>query len=269
MKDLLIFYLRRYLKRDIILLGIFAMAVILIAAIFRHQFRSAVGLGGVHHKMVQCWILWNATYTFLTTFNSYRKIDTSYETMLLPFSVNSKFIFTAIRVLIIIPIVSSFLMIVLDDGLCGLLRVSDSIIAHASSICTTLTYSGYIMHRLPIMPFYLFMFTTLAMCLKTVERKRMSLFISIALLFGVGISIYGPHNNFGDFNYPFVSGTVSESIQNTVSNIKFKSTISEIVSWTMLNARMQRMVGYIYLLLLPISFLILTYLRFKELEAEQ
>ena len=269
MKNLLTFYLRRYLKRDIILLGIFAIGIIILATIFRSQFRSANGLGSIHHKMVECWILWNAIYAFLTAFNGFRRIDSCYETMLLPFSANSKFLFSAIRILIIMPIFSAAIMIVVDHGLCDLLNVPTPTRIRATSIYTTMTYSGFIMHRLPVMPFYLFMFTTLAMSIKTVKRRNLTLFIPLALLFCIGIVLYGPHFNFSEYNYPFVSGNVSESSRCMTTGVKFSSSISEIVSWTHLNARMQRVVVYIYLLLLPPSFLYLTYLRFKELEVDQ
>lgn len=262
------FYVNLYLKRDIILLGIFAMAVVFICAAFHSELRYPQGLGDVRHKMVQCWVLWNALYTFLTSFLTYRNVDTSYKTMLLPLSQNTKFLFTTIRVLIIIPLISALIMVILDYGLCIVLNISLKTKLHASSIWEILTYSGYIMHRLPIMPFYLVSFSTIAMALTTVRKKKMPLLIPLSILVCVAITLYGPHYDFNEYNYPFVSGQASVSIKNTLTGIAYESTVSEIVSWTMLNARMQRTVTYTYLFLLPISFLYLTYLRFKELETE-
>ena len=263
------FYINRYLKRDIILLGIFAMAVIFISAAFHSEFRYPQGLGDVRHKMVQCWVLWNAAYAFLTSFLIYRNVDLSYETMLLPLSQNTKFLFTTIRVLIIIPILSALILFLLDCGICMALNVSLKTRLHASSIWNILTYSGYIMHRLPIMPFYLVTFSTIAMALTTVKKRNFPLFIPLSILVCIMITLYGPHYDFNEYNYPFVAGRTSESIKNTLTGVAYKSTVSEIVSWTVLKARMQRVVAYIYLFLLPVSFLFLTYLRFKELETEQ
>lgn len=269
MKQMIVLYYNRYLKRDIVLLGIFVLAIIFISVVFHSQYRYPQGLGDVRHKMVQCWILWNALYTFYSAFSGYKNIDTSYETMLLPLSVNTKFVFTSIRVFIIMPIISAILMIILDVGLCELMKASANTRLHASSIWHTLTYSGTVMHKLPIMPFYLIMFSTIAMSLKTIKKKYMSVGITLALVICIAITLFGPHYDFKEYNYPFISGCVSVSCQNTITNVPFKSTISENISWIMLTARMQRMVTYIYLLLLPISFYCLSYLRFKELEAEQ
>ncbi len=269
MKQIIVFYYNRYSKRDIVLLGIFALSIIFISVVLHSQYRYYQGLGDVRHKMVQCWVLWNAIYTFLTAFNGYRNIETSYETMLLPLSINKKFVFTSIRVFIIMPIISACLMIVLDGGLCELMKVSTNTLLQASSILHVLTYSGYVMHKLPIMPFYLVMFSTVAMAIKTVKKKYTPVFIPLALILFIAITLFGPHYDFKEYNYPFISGCVSESCQNMITNIPFKSTISENISWTMLTARMQRVVTYIYLLLLPISFYCLSYFRFKELEAEQ
>lgn len=262
-------YIKRYLKRDIILMGVFALAMIAISVAFHSEYRYHQGLGDVRHKMVQCWVIWNALYTFITSFSSYRNMDSCYETVLLPISQNVKFIFTSIRVFIIVPIITALIMILLDTGMCGIFNVASNIKLHSSTVWEILTYSGYVMHRLPIMPFYLISFSTIAMCLSTISKRYMPVFIIFALILCIAITVFGPHYDFNEYNYPFIAGYVSENIKNVSPGLYFISTVSEIVSWTMMDARMQRVTTYLYLMLLPMSFLYLSYLRFKELEIDQ
>ena len=261
MNKLLMLYLRRYGTRDAVLLALYICAVIMIYVYYRHQFRYAEGLGDIRHKTAQLWVLWNAFYVFVTAFNGYQSTGKSYETLLLPASVNSKFIFTALRIFFVVPVISAAILVIADYG-CYQLHIFTSKVAHyATSMPDTLTYTGSVYHWLPIMPYYLFVFVALTLVLKTIKRSRILIFIIPAIIVGFAIVYFGPHFEYQQYNYPFLAGKLTASYHGT--------TVSELVSWTSMGARTLRALSYVFLLALPASLIYLSYLRFKELESER
>lgn len=263
MKQLLIFYLEKDSKRDSLLLGIFAAGIFIIGAVMRHQFNFLAGVQHIHLRMLQFWVIWNVIYTLITAFAGYRRPGISYSTMLLPASTNEKFAFTAFRVFILIPAVSLLILCILGKIMTET-RIPEILLLRAPSIWDSLLASGYIMHRLPIATFMLILFTSLAMVLKTIPRRRMAIAIPLALAFCLAVFLYGPYYTEGVYNYPFIWGMVEV---NEPSRFSYDS-ISEIVSWTSLSARPQRVISYAYLLTLPVALTVLSFCRFKEMETE-
>lgn len=261
MNKLFIPYLRRYGTRDALLIAVYLCAVIMIYVYYRHQFRYAEGLGDIRHKAAQCWVLWNAFYAFVTAFSGYQSAGRSYETMLLPTSVNSKFIFTALRIFVVVPVVSAAIQVLADYGCCQLHTLTSNVVHYATSMPDALTYTGSVYHRLPIMPYYLFTFVAIILVLKTIKRSRLPIFIIPAIIAGFAMVYFGPHFDYQQYNYPFLAGKLTASCHGT--------TVSELVSWTSMGARTLRAVSYVFLLALPASLVYLSYLRFKELEPER
>lgn len=261
MNKLFLPYLRRYGTRDAILLALFACAIIVIYLYFRHQVRYAEGLGDIRHNAAICWVLWNAFYAFITVFNGYQSSGRSYETMLLPASMNSKFIFTVLRVFIIFPVLSASVLLLFDYGFCHLFAVTPNVGRNASSMLAALTYTGTVYHRLPIMPYYLITFGAIILVLKTVRRHRLPLFVIPAIVVAFAVVYFGPHFEYGQYNYPFLAGKLTASYHGT--------SVTELVSWTNMCARLQRVVSYVFLLALPAALFFLSYLRFKEMELER
>lgn len=263
MKQLLILYLEKDSKRDALFLGIFAAGVIIIGAAMRHQFNFLAGIGHIHLRMLQFWVVWNVMYTLMTAFTGYRKSGMSYSTMLLPASMNEKFTFTAFRVFILIPAVSLLILFILGETM-AVTRIPVRLQPEAPSIWDSLLASGYILHQLPVAPFMLILFTSLAMALKTVPKRGMAIAIPFALAVCAAVFLFGPYYTERDFNYPFIWGIVEV---NESSRFSY-DTISEIISWTSLPARLQRAISYAYLLSLPAALIVLSYYRYKEMEIE-
>lgn len=261
MNKLFMPYLRRYGTRDAVLLALYICAVIMIYVYYRHQFRYAEGLGDIRHEAAQCWVLWNAFYAFVTAFSGYQSAGKSYETMLLPASVNSKFIFTALRIFVVMPVMSAALLVLADYGCCQIHTVTSKVVQYATSMFDTLTYAGSVYNRLPIMPYYLFTFMAIVLVLKTIKRNKLPIFIIPAIIIGFTIVYFGPHFEYQQYNYPFLAGKLTASYHGT--------TVSELVSWTSMGVRTLRAVSYVFLLALPASLIYLSYLRFKELEPER
>ncbi len=261
MNKLFMPYLRRYGTRDAELLALYICAVIMIYVYYRHQFRYAEGLGDIRHKTAQCWVLWNAFYAFVTGFSGYQSAGKSYETMLLPASVNSKFIFTAFRIFVVMPVMSAALLLLADYGCCQIHTVTSKVAHYATSMFGTLTYAGSVFSRLPIMPYYLFTLVAIVLVLKTIKRNKLPIFIMPAIIIGFAIVNFGPHFEYQQYNYPFLAGKLTASYHGT--------TVSELVSWTSMGARTLRAVSYVFLLALPVSLIYLSYLQFKELEPER
>lgn len=261
MDKLLPQYLRRYGSRDAVLLVLYICAIIVIYLYLRHQFRYAEGLGDIRHKAAQCWVMWNAFYVFVTAFNGYQSPGRSYETMLLPASTSCKFIFTTLRIFVVVPIISAVVLMLFDYGFCYIYDVSSGVAHYSSSMLDALTYTGTVYHRLPIMPYYLLAFCAIILVLKTVKRNRLPVFAILAAIVVIALVYFGPHFEYGQYNYPFLAGKITASYHGT--------TASELVSWTSMGARLQRIVSYVFLLALPVSMIYLSYLRFKELELER
>lgn len=261
MNRLFLPYLRRYGMRDAILHTLFACVIIIIYLYLRHQFRYTEGLGNIRHNAAICWVLWNAFYAFITVFNGYQSLRRSYESMLLPVSTNSKFIFTVLRVFIAVPVISAAVLLLLDYGLCHLFAVTPNVARNASSMFYVITYTGNVYNRLPIMPYYLIAFGAIILVLKTIRRHRLPVFVIPAIIVGFVIVYFGPHFEYGQYNYPFLAGKLTISCHGT--------TVTELVSWTSMGARLQRIVSCVFLLALPASMVYLSYLRFKEMELER
>ena len=261
MNKLFMPYLRRYGTRDAVLLALYICTVIMIYVYYRRQFQYAEGLGDIRHKTAQCWVLWNAFYAFVTAFSGYQSAGKSYETILLPVSVNSKFIFTVLRILFVVPIISATILLLADYGYCQLFTLPSKVANYATSMPDTMTYTGSVYHRLPIMPYYLFAFAAIILVLKTIKRSRLLIFIIPAIIVGFAIVYFGPHFECQQYNYPFLAGKLTASYHGT--------TVSELISWTSMGARTLRALSYIFLLAFPASLIYLSYLRFKELETER
>lgn len=254
-------YLRRFGTRDAVLFAMYICVILMIYVYYRHQFRYAEGLGDIRHKAAQCWVLWNAFYAFITVFNGYQSAGRSYETMLLPASMNSKFIFAVLRIFIVVPVISASVLLLLDCGFCHLFAVTPNVARNASSMLAALTYTGTLYHRLPIMPYYLIAFGAIILVLKTVRRNRLPLFVIPAIIVAFAVLYFGPHFEYGQYNYPFLAGKLTASYHGT--------SVTELVSWTNMGSRLQRIVSYVFLLALPVSMVCLSYLRFKEMELER
>lgn len=261
MNKLFLPYLRRYGTRDAVLLALYICTVIIIYLYYRHQFRYAEGLGDIRHKAAQCWVLWNAFYVFITAFSGYQSPGRSYETILLPASMNNKFIFTALRIFVVLPVISAAILVLADYGFCHVYTLTPKVANYATSMLDTLTYTGCVYHRLPIMPYYLFAFVAIMLVLKTIRRNRLPIFIIPAIIVGFAMVYFGPHFEYQQYNYPFLAGKLTASYHGT--------TVSELVSWTNMGARTLRIVSYVFLLALPVSMIYLSYLQFKELEPER
>ena len=261
MNRLFLLYLRRFGTRDTILLTLFAGVIIVIYLYLHHQSRYPEGLGNIRHNAAICWVLWNAFYAFITVFSGYQSLRKSYEYMLLPASTNSKFILTMLRVFIVVPIISASVLLLLDYGCCHLFAVTSNVARKASSMFDVITYAGNVYHRLPIMPYYLIAFVAIILVLKTIRRHRLPMFVIPAFIVGFVIVSFGPHFEYGQYNYPFLAGKLTASCHGT--------TVTQLVSWTSMGARLQRIVSCVFLLALPASMVYLSYLRFKEMELER
>ncbi len=261
MNKLIQSYLRRYGTRDTVLLAWYICTIIALYLYLNHQFRYAEGLGDIRHKAARCWVLWIVCYAFITTFSGYGSLGRSYEALLLPVSANAKFLFTLLRIFVVVPVLSSAILLLIDYGFCHIFAVAPKVTHYASSMWNALTYTGTVYHRLPIMPYYLLTLCAMILVLKTVKQTRLPIGVIFAIIAAFAIVYFGPHYEYGQYNYPFIAGKITVADHGTA--------VTELVSWTSLTARAQRFVSYIFLLTLPASMLYLSYLRFKELELEQ
>ncbi len=229
-------YIKSYFLRDLLILAA-VIAVALVLPFFSYS---------RHKWMIALWIAGCVVYTFVTSFSHAFDSDRCVSLTLLPASAKVKFGFTLLRALIVFPLLT-FLGIVLPL----------SLVTHQSlhSLLTLPLYTRLPLYHLPVAPYFLLWFSSLAVLAATFP-PRLRPAATVAALFIAGVSMHFLDVS-GIQSYPFV--TINTDIW--VKGVAWKS----IYSWTNLPVKVQYVISYIWLLLLPVATLVISYFRFKEI----
>lgn len=229
-------YVKSYLLRDaLILAAVIAIALVLPFFTYSRQ-----------KWMIALWIIGCVVYTFVTSFSHSFDSDRCVSLTLLPASDKLKFGFTLLRSLIIFPLLS-FIGIVLPL----------SLLTHQSihSLLALPLYTRLPLYHLPVAAYFLVWFSSLA-TLAATFAPRFRPAATVAALFIAGVSMHFLDVS-GVQSYPFI--TVNTDIW--VKGVEWKS----IYSWTGLPVKVQYILSYLWLLMLPIATLFISYFRFKEI----
>ena len=230
-------YLRSYLLRDLLILA----AVVAIALLY-WMFSYTHG----YKWLIAWWIAGCVAYTFVTSFRHAFDSDRCVSPILLPVSEPVKFSFTLIRTLILFPALS----------FAGII-VPLSIFSHASfhSLITLLTYSRLPLYHLPVVPYFLLWFSSLALLTATFPpRFRPAATLAALVIAYISLSVLDVS---GVTSYPFV--TINTDIW--IKGFEWQS----IYSWTGLPVKAQYFISYLWLLMLPAAVVAISYFRFKEI----
>lgn len=196
--------------------------------------------------LIAWWITGSVVYTFVTSFRHGFDSDRCVSPILLPVSEQTKFGFTLIRTLIVFPALS-FVGIILPL----------SLFSHASlhGLAGLLIYSRLPLYHLPVVPYFMIWFTSLALLTATFPpRFRPAATLAALVVAYISLSILDVS---GTASYPFV--TINTDIW--IKGFEWHS----VCSWTGLPVKAQYVISYFWLLMLPVGVIAISYFRFKEI----
>lgn len=254
-------YMRLYIalnwKRDLLVLLSLAVCMVGLYAVMHYRLGYASGLGDVRHVAAQLWTLWCGEYAVVASFSAFGRGTLC--PLLLPAPRAGKFLAVFLRVAVVMPVLGAGIVEAMDWAIVSCAGVGLRVLNLASTMTECLTYTGMPLHYLPIMPYYMAVFTALGMLTSTFTRRR-----AVAMLCAMVVAVVavwcGPHAVYPDLGYPFVYRMVTVD----VPDVWWRSA----VSWTHLPIKVSYLISYVWLAAVPAAIYVMSYLRFKEIKLQ-
>lgn len=234
-------YICSHWRRDLSMTAISASISLLIILCYSPSHARYVGLW---------WIFTCVAYTAFTSLRGYFDAEQCISPLLLPVGESTKFAFTALRTLVIFPILSY-----------GVMLAPLYILDHNTFLnIARLPFRTHLpLYHLPVVSYFLVWFCSLGLLFTTFSPKwRWIAGVTLGIIAAGSVSVLDVA---GALSYPFI-GT---DVNIWTNGVEWHS----VCSWTGLPVKVQYAVSYIWLLLLPVAAIAISYFRFREIRFER
>lgn len=247
-KNLAIVHFRQNWLIELLTIIMFSIVIFILYTLFlRHQ-----DLEVARDKAIWAWAITVAVYTIKSVFSGYGDMRKSYLKLLLPASIEAKFIWEWFRTLILFGGITLGLLFAVDAGVEYLYKIiqSDTFEMHNSrSLAEMLFIKNEPLNYLPVMMYTIVLWHSVAFLFSTRMAMIVGMFIIIAACM---LTAFLPIGDDSQLLYPFISQQEGWRFLN----IQF--------SWC--SRGMEYLLTYLCLGALPIALYILSYFRIKESE---